>query len=194
MVENEPLIGKPDNEPILGRYGKYVEITDLTEISNATTIHKAIIDDVDSNYSQLGHTHTKSNITDFSHTHTKSEITDFSHTHTSSEVTGFEWVDRTDELNTTIQQYCTFEVNDGLRLACLSYSRGDLRLNTGTTVSNVGVPTDYIPSHHVRRVFSKDIYFTLFGVGSTEQGNIGFGNSSGSATTPHINFQIMWHY
>lgn len=182
MSSDDPLIGRPDNEPILGRYGKYVEITDLTEISNATTIHKAIIDDVDSNYSPINHTHTKS------------DITDFSHTHTNSEVTGFGWVDKTDELNTSIQEYCTFEVNDGLRLACLSYSRGNLRLNTGTTVSNVGVPTDYIPSHHVRGIFSNSIYFTLFAVGSTEEGNIGFGNSSGSATTPQIDFQIMWHY
>lgn len=171
-----------ENEPVLGNYGRYVEVTDISEISEATKFHKAIIDDADSKYSGLNHTHTKSDITDFSHTHTQSDIT------------GFEWVDKTDELNSAIQQYCTFEVNDGLKLACLSYSRGDLRLNTGTTVSNVGIPTDYMPWHHIRGIFSNSIYFTLFAVGSSEEGNIGFGNGSGSATTPQIDFQIMWHY
>lgn len=104
------------------------------------------------------------------------------------------WIDKTDELNTALQSYCTFEVNESLELAQLTYDRSDLRLATGTTVSSVNVPSDYIPTHHIRGVFSNDIYFTLFGVGSTEQGNIGFGNGSGSATTPHLDFQIMWHY
>ena len=120
-----------ENDPVLGRYGKYVEVTDISEIANATSYHKSILDDVDSNYSQIGHTHTKSDITDFSHTHTQSEITDLS----------FEWEQITDSGITRGILY----VNPILRLANYVWS-GTI---SGGSGNNGTIPEDYRPLTNV---------------------------------------------
>lgn len=117
------------SEPVLGRYGKYVEVTDISEIADATSYHKSILDDIDSNYSQIGHTHTKSDITDFSHTHTQSEITDLS----------FEWEQITDSGITRGALY----VIPILRLANYVWSGGTV--GSGSSGDNGTIPDGYRP-------------------------------------------------
>lgn len=128
--------------------------------------------DVDSNYSQIGHTHTKSDITDFTHTHTQSEITDLS----------FEWEKITDNGITRGKLY----VLPILRLA--NYVWSDGTVGSGSSGNNGTIPEDYRPLTDVSGLLG---YSSNYFIRVDPNGEIRY---SIPASTLKLATSLFWRY